>query len=451
MMEAGTVTPGIHLVNERDPAKLDSLVQQLIGGSLYGLATKPATNSHVAFYWGPEAGCYFLFDNIRDEIAFRLCCHGLQSIRPTPESLLEAVGLHSIAPSAQVLSPHSLSGGQQQRLLTALLLARMPPLIVAQTPFVYVDDEGRRSLYSVISEAARTQRAVLVLVGEDPEPLQGLNIDYVKWAKDRFEVADPPPAPNPRSREHWRYHRPAPSPPHSDDGHLELENTTWQYADGRIGVFVASAKVYRRSICVVCGPNGGGKSSFVRILCSNWEVSPPASMRYAASPVRNPFKDLVRSRRVAFSLQDPNAHVQPLTVRDAILAAGVPDKLASALRLDTYRDEDVLLSPFWVKQAIAISVALSSPADFLVLDEPVDGYAMEIIGRPVAEALLQARDRGKGVLVVTHSREFAWAVADRFFWVEEQKVEQGVSRNELDRAPAGLKAWLRLHESGGAA
>ena len=442
MRNAGTNNPGLHVIHEPDPIRLDQLVRELVGASLYGDAAVATVDLQSAFYWGPEAGFYFLLDNIRDEISLRLQSGGAGGSLRTHEEVLEAVGLRELVPTAHLVSPHALSGGQQQRLLAGILLARMPRLVVAQTPLIYVDDLGRFELYKLLATAAHRDGTTVLLAGEDSRGLGGVSVDQVRWIDGRFESVSKNDQTRLNQSDRWEKSAQYRAIDKGEVGEIDLSCTTWRYPDGRIGITVDKFYLSRGAVCVVCGPNGGGKSSLVRMLCSDWRIRPPASLRCCDFTVQNPYRELIRPGYLAFALQDPNAHVQPLTVRECLRRAGVSDTLAASFRLDAFDDADLILAPFWVKQALSLVVALSSNAPYLLLDEPVDGYAMEVVGSAAVEALMAARFLGKGVLLVTHNPRLAWAVADHFVWVEHRKVTGTFARNELPRAPRRLAEWL---------
>jgi simple sugar transport system ATP-binding protein len=110
------------------------------------------------------------------------------------------------------------------------------------------------------------------------------------------------------------------------------------------------------------------------------------------------------------------------------------------------------------RQCVAISRAVYFGAKVLILDEPTAALGVKQSG-VVLKYIIQARERGLGVIFITHNPHHAYPVGDRFLLLKRgrslgyyQKNE--VTRDELTALMAGgaeLEALSHELESGGGA
>ncbi|CCI83970.1 ATP-binding cassette domain-containing protein [Corynebacterium otitidis] len=105
------------------------------------------------------------------------------------------------------------------------------------------------------------------------------------------------------------------------------------------------------------------------------------------------------------------------------------------------------------RQVVAIARAVHSGARFLILDEPTAALGVrqsEMVLRLVAAA----RDRGVGVVLITHNPAHALAVGDRFVVLGNGRVRLTAARGEVDSATlakemaGGVDLDLGSHQKG---
>src|SRR5205085_5863188 len=111
------------------------------------------------------------------------------------------------------------------------------------------------------------------------------------------------------------------------------------------------------------------------------------------------------------------------------------------------------------RQCVAISRAVYFGAKVLILDEPTAALGVKQSG-VVLKYILQARERGLGVIFITHNPHHAYPVGDRFLLLKRGRVlgyyrKNDVTRDELTGLMAGGAELEELsHEleaTGGAA
>jgi simple sugar transport system ATP-binding protein len=93
------------------------------------------------------------------------------------------------------------------------------------------------------------------------------------------------------------------------------------------------------------------------------------------------------------------------------------------------------------KQCLAIARAIHFGARVLILDEPTSALGVKQAGI-VLKYILQARDRGVGVIFITHNPHHAFPVGDHFILLNRGRVtgdyrKGDVTREELVQQMAG--------------
>jgi len=110
------------------------------------------------------------------------------------------------------------------------------------------------------------------------------------------------------------------------------------------------------------------------------------------------------------------------------------------------------------RQCVAISRAVYFGAKVLILDEPTAALGVKQSG-VVLKYILQARERGLGVIFITHNPHHAYPVGDRFLLLKRGRVlgyyrKTEVTRDELTGLMAGgaeLEELSHELEAGGGA
>ncbi len=93
------------------------------------------------------------------------------------------------------------------------------------------------------------------------------------------------------------------------------------------------------------------------------------------------------------------------------------------------------------RQSVAIARAVYFGARVLILDEPTSALGVRQAG-VVLRYVAQARDRGLGVVFITHNPHHAYPVGDRFLLLNRgtstgEYAKSEISREDLTRQMAG--------------
>ena len=203
-----------------------------------------------------------------------------------------------------------------------------------------------------------------------------------------------------------------------------------------------------RVTCLL-GDNGAGKSTLIGILAG---VHRPTEGRYVVdgSPVAFASPREALARGIATVYQDL-AMIPLMSVwRNFVLGAEPQVGWGPLRRLDigacmrVTRDELGMLGleirdvaqPVGTlsggeRQAVAIARAIHFGARVLILDEPTAALGVKQAAA-VLEYIRRARERGVGIVLITHSPHHALSVGDRFVVLRQGAVYGDFGRDELD-------------------
>jgi energy-coupling factor transport system ATP-binding protein len=394
--------------------------------------------------------------SVLDNVALQLRLGGLRHgpARELAGEVLDRLGLAAFSGRA----PDTLSGGEAQRVGVAAAIAHGPSLLLADEPSGALDRETADNVYDLLSQAATSTGAALLLVSHDdgaarvadrvvrirdgrvseqwepghaqetlvvddrgwvrlPEVLRrstgslsgvvaSLHDGAIRLVGTTVPVAPPAPGAEPGGA--------SVSP--SD---LGSENRPAAFADhvsvtrvGRTVLDAVDLDVPVGALTVVHGRSGSGKSTMLRLLAG---LDRPESGRVEVAGTdlgsldRNGLADLRRAR-VAYSGQSVQL-AEALNVAETLQLAragrGLPnddelvDDWLAALDLDGLRARQVRLLSGGERQRLAVARALSVQADLVLVDEPT-AQLDEAHAELLAEALRYATKRGTAVVAASH-------------------------------------------------
>jgi branched-chain amino acid transport system ATP-binding protein len=93
------------------------------------------------------------------------------------------------------------------------------------------------------------------------------------------------------------------------------------------------------------------------------------------------------------------------------------------------------------QQMLAIARILRTGAQFLMLDEPTEGLAPNII-QQIGHTISRLKKEGFTILLVEQNFRFAATVADRYYIVEHGKIIDGFANSELSSNMDKLHTYL---------
>ena len=198
-----------------------------------------------------------------------------------------------------------------------------------------------------------------------------------------------------------------------------------------------SEHIYAGEKVVIIGPSGSGKSTFLR--CMNLLENPTEGViTFNGAEITDPKADINAIRREMgmvfqhFNLF-PNMTIRKnitlAPVRTGLMTQQEADKTALDLLRRVGLEDKADAYPNQVsggqKQRIAIVRALAMKPKVLLFDEPTSALDPEMVGE-VLEVMKELANEGMTMVVVTHEMGFAREVATRVLFMDEGRiVEQG--------------------------
>ena len=230
---------------------------------------------------------------------------------------------------------------------------------------------------------------------------------------------------------------------------LEVRNIS-KYFGNVIALKDVSCRVGAGEVTCVLGDNGAGKSTFIKILSGVHQHS-EGEFLVEGEPVTFGSPREARDRGIATVFQDlatvplmslwrnfflgsePTVGAGPLRRIDVSSAKRIVHEEMRKMGIDV-RDPDQPVGTLsgGERQAVSIARAVYFGAKVLILDEPTSALGVKQSG-VVLKYIVQARERGLGVIFITHNPHHAYPVGDRFVVLNRGRLMGDWARDEISR------------------
>ncbi len=211
-----------------------------------------------------------------------------------------------------------------------------------------------------------------------------------------------------------------------------------------------STTVSAGEVTCVLGDNGAGKSTLIKILSGvhrpdrgellldGEPVSFGAPREALDAGIATVYQDLAMIPLMAvwrnfFLGAEPTRGRGPFRRFDAATARETTRSALAGMGIDI-RDPDQPVGTLsgGERQSVAIARAVHFGARVLILDEPTSALGVKQAG-VVLRYVAQARDRGVGVVLITHNPHHAHPVGDRFLVLNRGRSLGSFAKGEVDR------------------
>jgi len=239
---------------------------------------------------------------------------------------------------------------------------------------------------------------------------------------------------------------------------LEVEGV-WKTFGSVIALQDISTTVEAGQVTCVLGDNGAGKSTLIKVLSG---FHTPDQGRYLMDGTELRLKSPRDARELGIATVYQHLALVPLMPiwRNFFLGSEPTRGWGPFRRIDTdgsmriareqlaamgidIRDAEQAVGTMsgGERQSVAIARAVYFGARVLILDEPTSALGVKQAG-VVLRYIVQARDRGLGVIFITHNPHHAFPVGDRFLLLNRGRSmgtyeKSEVTREELTQMMAG--------------
>lgn len=211
-----------------------------------------------------------------------------------------------------------------------------------------------------------------------------------------------------------------------------------------------NAKIEQGEVVVVIGPSGSGKSTFLRCLNLLEEPS-DGEIIFEGNSITDKQNDMNKLReKMGMVFQQFNLFPH-MTVIDNITLAPIKVKkmtkekaqdIAFGLLKRIGLEDKAYSYPNKLsggqKQRIAIARALAMSPDVMLFDEPTSALDPEMVGE-VLDVMKELAAEGMTMVVVTHEMGFAKEVGSRVLFMDEGKILEEGSPEEVFNNPQNTR------------
>ena len=215
-------------------------------------------------------------------------------------------------------------------------------------------------------------------------------------------------------------------------------------------------EIKKGEIVVIIGPSGSGKSTLLR--CMNLlEVPTGGQIIFEGENIVDKSTDIDKIRqRIGMVFQNFNLFPHKTILNNIKLA---PVKVKKMTEKEANDKAEYLLTRVGLndkkdaypsqlsggqKQRIAIARSLAMEPDMMLFDEPTSALDPEMVGE-VLDVIKELAEEGMTMAIVTHEMGFAKEVADRVIFIDQGKILEDGSPEEVFNNPKNdrTKDFLR--------
>ena len=241
----------------------------------------------------------------------------------------------------------------------------------------------------------------------------------------------------------------------SDNILIRTENLCKFYGEKIHALENVNAEIKKGEVVVVIGPSGSGKSTFLRSL-NLLETATSGKIFFDGTDITDPKVNInIHRQKMGMVFQHFNLFPHLTILQNMTLA---PIKLLKKTKEEAEKKALSLLKIVGLedranaypsqlsggqKQRIAIVRALCMEPEVMLFDEPTSALDPEMVGE-VLDVMKQLAKDGMTMVVVTHEMGFAREVCDRIIFMDEGKIMEVGTPEEIFDNPQNPRTQLFL-------
>ena len=229
------------------------------------------------------------------------------------------------------------------------------------------------------------------------------------------------------------------------DNIIEVRGLKKHYLGGKVKALDGvDTNISRGEVVVVIGPSGSGKSTFLRSL-NLLELPSDGTINFNGTNITDKKVNInLHRQKMGMVFQHFNLFANMNIIKNMTLA---PTQLLKKSKAEAEEKARTLLKRVGLedrataypsqlsggqKQRVAIVRALCMEPEVMLFDEPTSALDPEMVGE-VLEVMKSLAKEGMTMVVVTHEMGFAREVADRVIFMDEGKIlEEGTPEEIFD-------------------
>jgi ATP-binding cassette subfamily E protein 1 len=422
---SGQIKPNLGRYN--NPPEWDEVIRTFRGTELQTYLSKLASNEIKAAVKPQyiEPARRVLKGTVRDLLR-RADERGVYS------DLVKALGMERILDR----SISELSGGELQKLLVAAVLSKNTNAYFFDEPCSYLDIRERLRVARVITEFAKPAENYVVVVEHDLMILDYIS-DYVVVMYGEpgvYGVSSKPystraginyylkgylPAENMLIREEevkFKISTREESTAKQEYPVLEWSNVEYTYPSSKFRLIVPAGRAYSGEVIGILGPNGIGKTTFIKLLSG--ELNPSSG-----DVLIKPEKVAIKPQEVSPAIMSEETVLGNLKKASQLAvdpSSWLYVELVKRMRINRMLDRKISDLSGGELQKVAVAVTLAQEADVYILDEPsayLDVEERITVARVIRRIV---EERRKTAIVVEHDLMLQAFVGDKImvFWGE---------------------------------